>query len=259
MSKFCQNCGNMLEDNAAFCDKCGKPFEAPEVPAAAAAPEAPQYQAPQYEAPQYQAPQYQAPQYEAPQYGAQPVGTVVAQKKNPLAGVLKFIKEKKIFVIGGAAVLVLIIVLIIILSSCGANSPEGAIKKAVDSAKNLDIRGAASVSYEMNFDKDKNFDEEVKKQEEQIKQLGSMVDMYKQMLKNASIKVTKDEAVTADEMKSYQESWASSYKDTDKISEIHKVEYEVSGVMGQTSNGSCLAVKVGGKWYLKEFSGVGGF
>ena len=27
MSKFCANCGNALEDNAAFCNKCGSPVE----------------------------------------------------------------------------------------------------------------------------------------------------------------------------------------------------------------------------------------
>lgn len=27
MSKFCANCGNGLEDNAAFCNKCGSPVE----------------------------------------------------------------------------------------------------------------------------------------------------------------------------------------------------------------------------------------
>ena len=57
---------------------------------------------------------------------------------------LQFVKEKKTLFIGGAAALVLIIVLIIIISSCASNSPEGALNKLFNKAKNLDIKGAAS-------------------------------------------------------------------------------------------------------------------
>ncbi|MBQ1977466.1 MAG: hypothetical protein II225_01820, partial [Ruminococcus sp.] len=75
MSKFCSQCGSMMEDAQMFCGVCGAAAQAPQEAT-------PQYEAPQYSAPQYgvpqqapqQAPQYsapqQAPQYSAPQYGA---------------------------------------------------------------------------------------------------------------------------------------------------------------------------------------------
>lgn len=71
MSKFCSQCGSMMEDAQMFCGVCGAAAQAPQEAT-------PQYEAPQYSAPQYgvpqQAPQYgapqQAPQYGAPQYSA---------------------------------------------------------------------------------------------------------------------------------------------------------------------------------------------
>lgn len=96
--KFCNNCGNVLEETSKFCKVCGTPvadeaapvatsFEdaqtgvlAPEYEAPAApvyeAPAAPAYEAPAYQAPAapvYEAPAYQAPAapvYEAPAYQA---------------------------------------------------------------------------------------------------------------------------------------------------------------------------------------------
>ena len=289
MSKFCQNCGNMLDDNAAFCDQCGKPFEAPEVkePLSEApqveapqtkapiyeAPqsEEPQSEVPQYEAPQYEAPQYAAPttaQYEAQQYTAPTTGqydpatsgqygeTAVAVKVNPMQAFLQFVIAKKIFFIGGAVVIALIIALIAIFSSCASNSAEGALTKAFECAKNLDIRGAADVSYELNYGVDKNKDEEVKKAEEQLQQYASMLEMIKGMLKNAKLTVRSTKDVTGDELNSLKESWSSSYKDTDKISEVKQLEYEITGLMGSSNSGECYAVKIGGKWYVKDFSGA---
>ena len=253
MAKFCHNCGNTLEDSAAFCDKCGTPCEQ-----AAAAPQYEAPAAPRYEAPQYEAPQYEAPQYPAPQYG----NTAVAVKENPMKKALDFVKAKKFFFIAGAAAVIVLIVLICIISSCASNNAKGAVNKAFNCAKNLDIKGYYDVDYSMNFDKERNKDEEMKKVDEQMKSYGAMLDTYKGLLKSAKINVKKDEKVSDDEFNSLKEDWSSKYRDTDKIKEIHKVEFEISGLpsmMGSSSSssGDCYAVKVGGKWYVKDFTGVG--
>ena len=288
MSKFCQNCGNMLDDSAAFCDKCGKAFEAPAAPAAPQAPAAPEYQAPaapeyqapaapEYQAPaapEYQAPaapqQYQAPaapqygapqQYQAPQYGAPQYGTAVAEKKSPLQNVLQFVKDKKIFFIGGAVVLVLIIVLCIIIGSCASNSPKGALEKAFNGAKNLNVKQVAQLNYEMQFDKDATSDsinKQIQEAEKQINDNKEMVNMMKSMIGSAKLNVTKDEKLDQAKVDELKEDWSYSYKDTDKISEIHELTYSVSGVMGMSgSEETCYAVKVGGKWYIKGMGSIG--
>ena len=83
--KFCNNCGNVLEETSKFCKVCGTPVAAEAAPVATSfedaqtgvlapeyeAPAAPVYEAPAapaYEAPAYQAPA--APVYEAPAYQA---------------------------------------------------------------------------------------------------------------------------------------------------------------------------------------------
>lgn len=76
---ICNNCGNMVEDNAAVCPFCGAQFTAdasmPQQPMQQAQPiPQPQYQQPQYDQPQYAQPQYAQPQYAQPQYGQAPVG-----------------------------------------------------------------------------------------------------------------------------------------------------------------------------------------
>ncbi len=251
MSKFCQNCGNMLDDNAAFCDKCGKPFETPDVQ-----PAAPQYEEPA--APQYEesaAPQYEAPA--APQYGdPQQYGQVaVAEKKNPLQAVLAFIKAKKILVIGCAILLVLVIVLISIFSSCASNSAAGTLNKAFDYAKTLDVKGILNVNYEVQFDKeatDESIKEQAEKAQAQLDENKQMADMLKSMIKDAKLKVTKDEKLDQEKVDSLKSEWSSDYRDTDKISEIHELTYELdSALMSGGGAQSCYAVKVGGKWYIK--------
>ena len=80
--KFCKNCGNQLEDTAAFCTKCGTAFELSQPQAA---PQQPAYTAPPQPqaAPQQQA--YAAPQqpYSQPQYGQMPYGQPYAPVQQP--------------------------------------------------------------------------------------------------------------------------------------------------------------------------------
>ena len=277
MSKFCQNCGNMTEDNATFCDKCGKPFEvsaAPqyEAPAKPEASAAPQYEAPakpeasaasQYEAPaapQYDAPaapQYEAPQYAAPRYGT---ATAVAEKKNPLQACLSFIKEKKALVIGGAVILVLVIVLIAILGSCASNSPKGVLQKIYEKAKVMDMRGAVDFYYDFNFNPDIDKEAQLKEIEEELKEYQGMVDLYKTMMKKTKLEIISDKKLDDDEVNSLKDSWSSSFKDTDKISEIHELTYKITGLEnmgGSDSEDTCYAVKVGGKWYIKGWDALG--
>ncbi len=284
MSKFCQNCGNMMDDSAAFCDKCGKPGEAvasaaPAVEAPVAetpavetpavetpAVEAPAVEAPAVEAPVAEAPveapaapQYgAAPQYTAPQYGAAPATVAVQAKKS----FLTFVKEKKVLLIVAAIVLVLAIVAAIVVPSMANNNPEGALKKAFEATKNLDIRGAADYIYDLNFSTTVDKEEQIKTAEDQIKQYGGMLDMVKGMLKDAKLEIKNNKALSAEEVDNLKKEWADSYKDTDKIEAINELTYSITGVsmFGAESDDqeeTCYAVKVGGKWYIQGMSSLG--
>ena len=90
---ICQNCGNMIDDNATICPVCGAQIAAvqqPEMQQPAVDPNAqqayaqPEYQQPEYQQPGYQQPGYQQPGYQQPGY-PQPAG---AQKSKLAAGLL---------------------------------------------------------------------------------------------------------------------------------------------------------------------------
>lgn len=271
----------MLDDNAAFCDKCGKPFDVAETPAEPVAPaepaEAPAapaepvaepievsaepVEAPaEPEAPQPAAPAYgeapyapDAPQYTAPSYGAAPAAVAVAEKKS-------FFQAKKGLIIACAAILVLIIALVVGFVTgafSGTGGPEGTLQKAFDCAKNLDMRGSAQLSYELNFSEDVDLEEEIKTAEEQMKALGSMVDMVKTMMKDAKVEIIKSEKVSDDKLNEFKEDWSSDYTDTDKITEIHEITYKITGMSSFTGESdepeemTGYVVKVNGKWYVK--------
>lgn len=58
---YCNNCGNLLDDSAVVCSRCGQPTGVQ-----------PAYQQPAYQQPAYQQPAYQQPAYQDP-YAQQPV------------------------------------------------------------------------------------------------------------------------------------------------------------------------------------------
>lgn len=129
MSKFCQNCGNQLDDNVVFCPNCGAKEE---LPAAAPAPEAPIYTAPAPEAPAYTAPQApaygapEAPAYTAPQapvYGA----PAYAAPEGYAAPAPKDNKKLIIGIIAAVAAIAVIVVLALVLFGGGRGGYLGAI------------------------------------------------------------------------------------------------------------------------------------
>ncbi|MBQ3084499.1 MAG: zinc-ribbon domain-containing protein [Clostridia bacterium] len=148
MSKFCQNCGNQLDDNAVFCPNCGAKDE---LPAAAPAPEAPAYTAPQ--APAYTAPQApaygapEAPAYTAPQapaYGA-PEAPAYTAPQAPVYGAPAYAapegyaapapkdnKKLMIGIIAAVAAIAVIVVLVILLFGGGRGGYLGAIDTSID-------------------------------------------------------------------------------------------------------------------------------
>ena len=243
MSKFCQNCGNMLEDNAAFCDKCGKPFEQADA--------APQYEAPA--APQYEAPQYEAPQYGAPQYGT---ATAVA-KQTQVQTAIAFIKAKKMLFICGAAGLIVLIILISIISGCAGNSPKGVVNNFYNAAKSLNIEKAYNYVYAANFDANKSlsdYKKEGKAMVDMMKAYGSTYDEMKKQAKQVSFNITEVKDKTKEEIESIKESKKNAgYKDTDKITDAKTVVVKVKQNSSSSENTNEVdVIKCKGKWYIDE-------
>ena len=171
---------------------------------------------------------------------------------------MKVVKEKKIIFIAAAAVLVLVILLGIIIGGCASNSPKGALESMFNKAKNLDIKGVAALNYELQFDKDatkESINAQIDSAQKSINENKEMAEMAKNMYKGAKMNVTKDEKLVQTKVDELKEEWSSYYKDTDKIKEIHELTYSISG-FGSSSEDTCYAVKVGGKWYIKGLGGL---
>ena len=111
MSKICGTCGNLLDDQAMFCTKCGTPYQAPAAPQ----PE------PQPQAWQPAAEPVQEPAAPAPQRTRQPVKQ---------GGIDQLLKNKKLVGILAAAVIATV-TLIVILCVALSSSPEDALDNTI--------------------------------------------------------------------------------------------------------------------------------
>ena len=251
MSKYCQNCGAVLEDDAMFCPQCGANFganaqeaaapAAPAVPVEAQQPQQPQQ--PQPAVPYAAAPQqaYTQPQQpEAAPYGA-PQEAPAEPKKGP--------KKGMIFGIGGgaAALIVILIVLIIVISS--GSGAKGAFKKGFNALKDDNIQKAADIYYETNFSNSMTKEEYVAQAEKSRESDPELYEEQKEKRKTASYNNLTIRKLDAQEEAKLKETLAEQYNDVGNIKEIDKLYYNYV-YDNSSGSSSCYAIKVGSKWYL---------
>ena len=113
------------------------------------------------------------------------------------------------------------------------------------------------MNYEEQFDKDatpESINKEIEQIQSSMNSNSELLNTYKSMLKSAKLNITKDEKLVQGKVDELKSEWSSYYKDTDKISEIHELTYSITG-FGSSSESTCYAVKVNGKWYIKGMSG----
>ena len=131
-------------------------------------------------------------------------------------------------------------------------TPEEVFDKAFEADKNYDIDAMAEVEYSINFGKSIDKTERVAKMKESIEQLDQdKLAQYKEQLKDASYTIVDKTALTEEEMKSRIAQLEPQYKDTDKITGIIKMTYEVDlgGSTGEPRQDAVEMIRVGDTWY----------
>lgn len=133
------------------------------------------------------------------------------------------------------------------------NAAEEVFAKGFEADKTYDIDAMAEVEYSINFSKSIDKDERVKKTKESIEALDEKtLEEYKENLKDATYTITDSAKLTDAERKDRVAQLELQYRDTDKITEIIKLIYEVHFPDEDDSEYNENAVEmilVNGKWY----------
>lgn len=132
-------------------------------------------------------------------------------------------------------------------------SAEAVFAKAFEADKAYDIDAMAEVEYSINFSKSIDKAERVKKTKQSIDELDEKtLEEYKESLKDATYTISESTKLTDEELKSRIAQLEPQYRDTDKITEIIKMIYEVHFPEDDDDDYNEDAVemiKVDGKWY----------
>ena len=253
MPKFCQRCGNLVDDSAAVCGACGSPVTDayPEEPVTADAQQQypqPQYQQ-QYAQPQYRQ-QYAQPQYIHPHYPQQTPSVPEPKKKS----------KKGLFIgVGiGAAVLVAAVVAFFIwilpMLQEGANTPQECIDKMIEELAEGDVDGMLDYIYETKFSS--TYKEAAKQQMTSQSGFNDSVTMMKAMGKDGfkqmfEIKVDNEKEVTSSEKESIMQTLKQAGVPTDNIEKIVSADmHMVNKLENETEDSECYFVKAKGKYYI---------
>ena len=140
-------------------------------------------------------------------------------------------------------------------SATEASSEAGAeevFAKAFEADKNYDIDAMAEVEYSINFSKSADKEERIQKTKDSLKEIDEdSLNSYKQQLASAKYSITETVPLNDDEIKSRIAQLESQYRDTDKITEIIKLSYQVTLSDGEepVNDNAAEMIKVDGKWY----------
>lgn len=130
---------------------------------------------------------------------------------------------------------------------------EEAFAKAFQADKDYDVKAMSEVEYAVNFKKDADKEERVKKAEDTLKGIDEeTLKAYREELADLSYTILDETPLEGDELKNRIAQLEQDYKDTDKITEIIKVTYMVNEPGSDDENYSDNAVemiRVDGTWY----------
>lgn len=179
--------------------------------------------------------------------------------KNPSAsvpnGALDFIKMHKKWFITAAALVFAAILLLIIINP--ANSPTAVFNRYLDCMHAENDDAFAAISYDANFSSGQTKDDVIASYQMRFSSAdnsytsGGRVDL----LKDASVSITKCESLKKSELSSRRSSLAENYRNTGRVTDICDITFAVK--RGEsTSTGTATAFCVTGKWYIGEVSGI---
>lgn len=129
---------------------------------------------------------------------------------------------------------------------------EETFAKAFEADKTYDIDAMAEVEYSINFGKSIDRDERVQKTKDSLREIDEeQLEEYKELLKDASFTIVDQTPLTGDELNNRIAQLEPQYNDTDKITEIIKMTYEVNFPDSDDDprQDAVEMIKVDGTWY----------
>ena len=225
MSKFCNNCGSVMEDDAVFCTNCG----AKEAPAAPVAPAA-------------------APNYSYAGTPQQPEG---GKKGLPFALI-------------GAIAIVAVVILAIVLFAGGGHKDVAKNLEAVLNGKANKLESLAPKAFWEYMEDEHDVELKDLKEDFEDNYEDALDELEDEYGKNVkfTVKVTDSEKMDKDDVKDIAKAIDKSYDiDKDKIKAAYELELEMT-IKGKDEKDEqdmdIVAVKISGKWYPVIVIDMGG-
>lgn len=130
-------------------------------------------------------------------------------------------------------------------------SAEDVFDKAFEADKTYDIQGMAEVEYSINFGKSADKDALVKKAQDGVDELSEdTLKAYKERIAGTTYVILEKLPLEGKELENRIAQLEPRYRDTDKITEIDKITYQVFDSNGNEVNSSAVEmIKVDGTWY----------
>lgn len=245
MSKFCNNCGSILDDNAMFCPNCGAVDGQP----AAATEAAP--------AP---APAYNGPFGEASYTENAPAQPQAGNSEKPIKGIMSKLGDMKAVIIGAVAAIAVIVLCVCLFGS----SVNKAVKnyQAVLNGNAGKIASLAPSQYWKYWKEEEDITKaDVKKEFKELYEDGKeeMEEIYGKNVKY-TVKVTEKDKMSKKDLKEIADQLEDNYEiDDKKVKAGYELECEMT-IKGKEDDEeietTLYAVKISGKWYLVSSYGT---
>lgn len=221
MERICKNCGNPIDEGELFCDICGeKPDEADADKTVLVTDEDEKV-------------------FDPPQKAEQ------KKTAGASAGFFKKHKEQTIFVAVAAAV---IVIALVIVSMISANTPEAKLKKALEYRLSGNVNGSVSVDYESNFSNSESKSDALARMKGNSELTAKHDGLNIKILSETRLK--DDPSTQTTDLTNRVNELSAGYKDTDKITDIRSLSYQLIDGTEAKASGTAQAIKVDGKWYI---------
>ena len=165
-------------------------------------------------------------------------------------------KNKRPVIVGTviAVVLVAFTALLVFFVFHERESASDALESYLKDLLKLEYRSALEMhGYDYHFRKSKDrIESELQEIEAQMEDDPRQAKLARAMMIGVTVEVTGDKTLGKSETEALKKKWKTYYTDTDRITEIHLMEYEVvSGDHSKTYE--CYAIRIGGRWYFKNY------
>ncbi len=243
MDRICTKCGNPIDEGDSFCDACGTKYEAPKAPSGepekAAKPEK-----------QVKPEKQTKPEKQAKPDAQEKPEKQTKQQTNADKALVGFVAKHKKRLIAAAVAAVVLLAAVLIVRSMAANTPEGALREAVDCRLSGSVDGAAAIDFDANFSK-------TEAKADAVQRMKGNADLTKNRGDSVKLHITAESRLVDDEktqnkaLTNRVNELKESYSVSGDIRDIRNLSYELVEGDSVRSAGTAEAIKVGGKWYIR--------